>query len=172
MVIEGELFDADTCEKSSVCWNVDLQTGEGTCLEFCHGIPRNPFCPQGFVCHIPSDGLLNVCLPWCDPLAQDCAGDELCLPYGNSWGCVLDASGEEGQYGDPCEYANTCDPGLICLNPEYVPDCQASGCCSPFCDTSAPNTCPTEGQVCIPWYEEGMAPPGLEHVGVCGVPQP
>ena len=63
------------------------------------------------------------------------------------------------------------DPGLVCLNPEYVPDCQAGGCCSPFCDTKEANDCPGQGQDCIPWWEEGMAPPGYETVGVCGIPQ-
>lgn len=90
---------------------------------------------------------------------------------GASFECVLDASGEMGAYGDPCENFNTCDPGLACLNPEYVPDCKAGGCCSPFCDTSEANTCPGDGQKCIAWFEEGMAPPGYETVGVCGVPQ-
>jgi hypothetical protein len=131
----------------------------------------NPSCDPGFSCAIVNDGVLILCLPGCDPLLQDCDGDDLCLPLGESFGCVLVASGEEGQYGDPCEYANACDPGLVCLNPEYVPDCQAGGCCSPFCDTSEANECPGQGQDCIPWWEEGMAPPGYETVGVCGIPQ-
>ena len=86
--------------------------------------------------------------------------------------CVIDASGDEGQYGHPCEDFNTCDPGLYCAPQEYVPDCKAGGCCSPFCGTSAPNTCPGDGQECLPWWEDGMAPPGFENIGFCGVPQP
>ena len=170
---KGGAAGVDDCELGAMCWDVDEETKEGVCVGLCDGSIDEPTCAEPATsCVIANDGVLILCLPTCDPLAQDCPDSDLCLPVGEGFGCVSDASGEGGAYGDPCEYANSCKPGLACLNPEYVPDCQASGCCSPFCDTSAPNTCPTEGQVCIPWYEEGMAPPGLEHVGVCGVPQP
>jgi hypothetical protein len=46
----------------------------------------------------------------------------------------------------------------------------AIGCCAPFCDLSSPD-CPGVGQTCLPWFEPGMAQPGLENVGVCGIPQ-
>jgi len=43
-----------------------------------------------------------------------------------------------------------------------------SRCCTPFCDLSAPNTCPLPEQMCAPW---SAAPdPGYENVGVCLVP--
>ena len=123
------------------------------------------------ICWVTSESALWLCLFWCDPLAQDCPDDYLCVGSQGAFMCVIDASGEEGQYSDPCEWTDACDPGLVCLNPEYVPGCQAGGCCSPFCDTSKANTCPGDGQECIAWFEEGMAPPGFEDVGVCGVPQ-
>jgi hypothetical protein len=93
-----------------------------------------------------------------------------CLWGGESFICVLDASGEQGQYGDPCEYLNECDPGLICINPEYVPGCMANGCCTPWCDLTDPS-CPGATQQCLPWFEQGVAPPGYDTVGICGVPQ-
>ena len=161
----------DSCAKGTMCWDVDPDTNEGVCFPFCAGSLKEPICPRGSVCHIHGDGPLILCEPFCDPLLQDCPGDHLCLPAGGYWGCVLDASGEEGQYGDPCEDANACDPGLLCLNPEYVPDCNAGGCCSPFCDTDEANTCPGGGQVCVPFYDEGQAPKGLETIGFCGIPQ-
>ena len=36
----------------------------------------------------------------------------------------------------------------------------------------APNTCPlkAQGAECQPFYEMGMAPPGKENLGVCGLP--
>jgi hypothetical protein len=169
--VDSGVSGVDSCDAESMCFDVDPETLKGTCFGFCEGGYDDVMCPEGTHCSISGDGVLLICLPSCDPLAQDCPGDDLCLPVGRNWDCILDASGKEGQYGDPCEYANACDPGLICLNPEYVPDCEASECCSPFCDTSQPNTCPGAGQVCIPWYEEGAALPGYEHVGVCGILQ-
>ncbi|MCA9657684.1 MAG: hypothetical protein KC486_05030 [Myxococcales bacterium] len=168
----GDLFAGeDDCAFGLMCWYLDYETQIGTCAALCGGTPDEPSCPPGSACtYVSRDIGLGLCIDFCDPIAQDCPGGDLCLPLENGWGCVLDASGNEGQFGDPCEYANACDAGLICLNPEYVPDCAASGCCSPLCDINAPNTCPAAEQACIPWYEEGLAPPGLEHIGVCGVP--
>jgi hypothetical protein len=169
----GDWVDGlDTCDKGLICWDPDADTKVGTCIDLCKGRPRTPECPPGHWCAVLGDGILALCLPWCDPLAQDCGPEELCLPSGDEFDCFLDMSENDGEYGDPCEYANACDPGLLCLNPEYVPDCPGNGCCSPFCDVTAPNTCPGDGQVCIPWFEEGMSPPGYENVGFCGVPQP
>ena len=162
----------DNCAKASMCWDVDGDTNEGVCVAFCEGSPEEPTCDPGFSCRITGDGVLILCLPDCDPLVQDCPGDDTCIPDGGgSFICVLDASGDAGVYGDPCEFANSCDPGLYCLPPEYVEDCKGAGCCTPFCDTSEANTCPGDTQECVPWYEEGMAPPGNEDIGICGVPQ-
>jgi hypothetical protein len=49
------------------------------------------------------------------------------------------------------------------------------GCCSAFCDLTDPEAsinCPgaAGGQECIPWYEMGQAPMGLEDVGACAIP--
>ncbi len=172
-VATGPLTGVDNCEFGSVCWNVAQGTHEGPCVSFCGGSDYEPLCPSGYTCQSLTRGGPNagLCLPDCDPIASDCPGDDLCIPSGKSWICVLDASGEQGAFGDPCEYANACDPGLYCLNPEYVPECQAAGCCTPFCDLGEPNTCPSALQVCIPWHEEGEAPSGYEHVGICGIPQ-
>ena len=172
-VSTGSLTGVDNCELGAFCWDVDAETHEGVCLAFCAGSPYEPVCPPAHLCQSLTRGGVNagLCLPNCDPIESDCAGDDLCIPSGEDFICVLDASGEAGHYGDPCEYANACKAGLYCLNPEYVDGCQAAGCCTPFCDTSEPPMCPGATQVCIPWYEEGMAPPGYEHVGICGIPQ-
>ena len=86
--------------------------------------------------------------------------------------CDFDASGEEGQYGDACAFINVCDYGLFCAAQETVPDCvSGDGCCSPYCDLTQPNTCPGAPlQECVPWYNEGMAPPGQENIGACQIP--
>ncbi len=116
--------------------------------------------------------------PDCHPLEQDCADGEGCYPIGGIWQCVADASGDTGAYGDPCDSDDGCDPGLVCLGTETVPPglpCEdAAGCCTLLCDFSDPDassTCPSaaDGQLCLPWYEGGAAPPGYEDVGVCSL---
>jgi hypothetical protein len=168
----------DTCDKHMMCWNVDLDTKVGHCLGMCTGSPDNPGCsdPDAY-CAIGGDGVLTLCLPQCDPLAQDCPNADLCLPNPgdpNTFFCVIDGSGREGQVFDVCEYANACDPGLVCLPPEFAAECDPmqAGCCLPYCDTSLPNTCPGAGQQCLPWFEGGDPPPDdLKNVGLCGLKQ-
>ncbi len=165
----------DDCDDGTMCWNVDADTGLGTCIAFCTGSAAAPSCASGTSCVIANDGVLPICLPGCDPLVQDCDNGDLCIPDFNDTGfvCVLDASGGMAPYGTPCEYANSCNNGLICIASEAVPepDCAtASGCCSPMCDINEANTCPGAGQSCESLYEAGMEPPGYEHMGVCAVP--
>ena len=173
--VEGNgVSGIDSCQKASMCWNVSAETGTGVCIGFCTGSQEAPQCNEpGTNCVIANDGVLILCLPGCDPLQQDCPNMDLCIPQpmGDGFVCVLDASGEEGQQNDPCEFANACDAGLVCLDPTLASECdpQALGCCLPFCDISAPD-CTNAGADCLPWYEMGMEPPGLENVGVCGIP--
>jgi hypothetical protein len=167
----------DSCELHAMCWNVDPDTGTGTCIAKCIGSPDNPSCedPASY-CLLSAEAILMLCLPGCDPLAQDCPNADLCVPNPmnpDGFICVIDASGEEGQVFDVCEYANACDAGLQCANPALAAECdpRSAGCCLPFCDLSVmPPTCPGIGQQCLPWHEEGQAPPGLENVGTCGLP--
>ncbi|MCY1005493.1 ribulose phosphate epimerase [Nannocystis pusilla] len=174
--IGGPVSGEDTCDKGLMCWDVDVDTGEGVCVFQCTGNPESPSCPDPtFTCNFAADGVLTLCFPPCDPLAQDCPGGDLCIPNPmvlGSFLCVLDASGDEGQAFDGCEFANVCDPGLSCLDPGLAVECDpmSTGCCVPFCDISAPNTCPGQGQECISWYEDIPAPPGLENVGICSLP--
>jgi hypothetical protein len=73
-----------------------------------------------------------------------------------------------GAYGDPCEYVNVCDPGLVCLASDHVPVCTEDmpGCCTPLCDLLAPE-CPMD-TLCSPWFsEDAEIPAGLENVGAC-----
>jgi len=81
-----------------------------------------------------------------------------------------------GAYGDPCEYINACDPGLICIGAAAFADCASgNGCCTEICDTTSDEgdaqcTGAPQGQTCQSWYEEGAAPPGYEDVGACALP--
>lgn len=168
----------DDCDLGSMCWDVDAQTRIGTCVAMCTGDQQSPTCEDPDTsCTIVNDGVLTLCLHDCDPLIQDCAPGQACYPVNGSFTCAPDASGPElGTYGDPCGAINACDVGLFCARAEAVPDCSGSaGCCSDYCDLDADN--PLEdcsgaagGQECLPWFDEGEAPPGGEAFGACAVP--
>lgn len=164
----GPVSGFDSCEKGSMCWNVD-QENVGTCLALCTGSIVAPVCAEGFACTVIQEGVLHICSPTCDPLIQDCSSGELCLPHDNSASCVLDASGEEGQIFDPCELVNGCDPGLLCLESASADECDpmAPGCCVPMCSIFEMAPCPGVGQECVSLYDEGQAPMGLEYLGQC-----
>jgi hypothetical protein len=152
----------DSCGDGLICW-------EETCVPFCD--TEDFSCPSGHQCAWCQECALGICIPQCDPLLQECQEGYICVPNNGEFTCQIDASGDMGAYGDPCEFLNACDPGLTCVDAGYVPECQAASCCSPFCDLDSP-TCPDDSMECIPWYEEGQAPPGYEVVGLCGLPQP
>lgn len=174
----GDPFDGtDDCELGAVCVDPDDQ-GVGECVEICtfDADLKNPHCDTpgqacvGLTCQ---DCTWNMCVTPCDPFdASTCDADEVCLHDWEVWVCVVDLSGDLGAPGDPCEYANTCDFGNICVDKSYVPGCEGPNCCAPACDTAAPDPCPgaAEGVVCQPWWPAGEAPEGQETLGVCMLP--
>ncbi len=168
-VTESPLSGVDSCDVGALCYGVDSQTMTGYCIALCSGSLREPSCPEGSSCTILGRGIVTFCLLDCSPLEQDCPDGYLCTASygGDHFGCSLDISGEAGSYGDPCDYRGQCDPGLVCGSGDEVPGCMSNGCCTPLCDISQPNTCPGEKQSCIPWFDEGDAPPGQDNVGVC-----
>jgi hypothetical protein len=172
--VEGSgVSGIDDCEKHAMCWGVDPETLMGTCLAMCIGTESNPICadPNSY-CALSGEGVLILCFPTCDPLAQDCPEGEACISVTETFVCVPDVSGDAGEAGDPCEAVNACDPGLACVGAKVVPGCVTSGCCSPFCPVDVePAACPFEDQVCWPWWEPGQEPPGYENIGVCALPE-
>ncbi len=170
--IEGSPYSGiDTCELGAMCWDVDLETLEGRCVAMCIGDRESPTCEDPNSSCIITSGPPALCLPNCDPVAQDCAEGEACYPFSDVFHCIPDASGEMGAPGDPCEYINACDPGTFCAQADIVPDCMgALGCCSPFCAVDDPMPPCLPGQICAPYYEEGSAPGGYELVGACVLP--
>ncbi len=171
MTVGGGTSGIDDCEKGAMCWDVNVE-GMGTCVALCTGTPDAPVCAANEYCGI--SGPLILCLPTCDPLLQDCEGEDLCLPNGERFICVLDASGDMGAVNDPCEFANACDKGLVCLNTASASSaCMqgSQGCCQPFCDFSLMEACPNPDQKCVQWFDPEMPiPPGYEDVGVCAIP--
>ena len=125
-----------------MCWNLD-DDGVGTCVELCTGNSQNPMCgPPGATCVIVNNASLTRCLLSCEPILQDCQGCEVCIgdPNGDGFICVLVASGA-GRRRAPCEFANVCNPGLMCVNPMLYPnpDCSDSiGCCAVQRDRPGP----------------------------------
>lgn len=176
-VVDNFWSGIDNCERGAMCWDTDSETKNvGTCVELC-GCPDTYACPTKSSCWVFSY-ILSLCFESCNPLTQDClVPGELCslsFGYGNGFKCVPDASGDQGQPHDPCEYLNECDPGSFCLDVDSAAECDplAMGCCQPFCDTSLPNTCPGQGQECLPVYNDGdfLFSPEFPNVGLCTLP--
>jgi hypothetical protein len=167
----------DDCDATSVCWHVDPNTNEGVCKAFCMGSPDAPTCSdESWHCELLIDGLVPLCRVVCDPVFQDCPDGQGCYPFADMFDCYPDRSGSAGQYGDPCDRVDACDPGLFCASASLVPGCQAPlGCCSEFCNLDAPDpnaecSGAAQGQECVPWWEGATSPPGYEHVGACVLP--
>ncbi len=174
ILMGDSLSGYDDCDAGLICWNVDPDTGLGQCIGMCQGPLDKPTCADpNTTCTLCQTCEIGLCFPGCDPLAQDCGDGDLCVPNPNQPGflCVVDASGDAGKAFDPCEFINTCDPGLVCADPSLAGACDpmAPGCCLPFCDLSMP-TCPGDGLTCAAWFEPGMAPAGLEDLGLCRLP--
>ncbi len=163
----------DNCAQGAICWNVDPVTLTGTCVSYCQGTPDMPTCANGSPCTIANDGVLNLCLPPCDPLLQDCGGGQLCVPVNDTFVCAPDAGLGAYPAGTACDYINVCNLGLTCAEAALVPGCVGGfGCCTPYCDVADPTASATcdatiDGTDCVPFYDEGSAPPGYEDVGSC-----
>lgn len=169
----------DSCAQHTMCWNVNLETGMGECVPMCIGTPDAPSCADPLrACIMANEGVLILCLPQCDPLAQDCLlDDDQCFPTPKNleeFVCILDDQFHEQSFA-PCEFPNACARELFCADPALAVECDpmALGCCLPFCDLDDPNTCPGQGQQCVPWYDDPSdAAPFNTDVGLCALPTP
>lgn len=164
---EGRASGIDTCELGAMCWDVNPETNEGTCVAYCSGSHADPYCEApNDIC--PSTRI-PVCLPNCCPMEQDCPDGQACYPEDNEFFCSANAA-PNAVYGDACEFLNVCPAGTFCADPSIGLDCQdgAQGCCLPFCTLGTDDCVPfNPGYECLPWYEPGTAPPGYELTGFC-----
>jgi hypothetical protein len=171
-VADSGVSGIDDCVLGAMCWNVDAETMIGECVGFCTGSEANPTCTDPCTsCSINGDGVLLLCLPGCDPLAQDCSETQACYPINDGFACAPDAGEEEGEIGSPCEYLNVCDPGSWCADSQDVPGCAgAYGCCTPFCNVDATDECDAllPGTTCTPWFEDGQEPEACLGEGTIG----
>jgi hypothetical protein len=152
----------DSCVEGALCF-------KGVCTRVCGGF--SDICDDGYACAYFAYPQGGICRATCSPLAPLCAADEVCVPNSSGEGsrsffCVNDASGDLGAAGDLCAYLNACDPGLMCVQPGFVPGCAVdnTGCCTSFCDLMAPEGC-LPGQSCVPYFDEPE--PEFPTLGLC-----
>jgi hypothetical protein len=163
----GAVESTDDCNEDTWCWNVNMD-GIGTCTPFCTGTPDNPLCDPGQGCSIANEGSINLCLQSCDPLLQDCVGENICFyDFSGNFVCAFGVG--DIPVGEPCGFINDCAAGNVCLDAAALPACNGASCCGAFCDLGDP-MCAVGGTECTAFFEEGTAPPGYESVGVCIVP--
>ncbi len=175
LVEGGGTSGVDDCAKGAMCWDVDKQ-GAGTCVALCGGTQVDPVCDSMHLC-LQYGEYFGLCeLMKCDPLVLDCAGGDLCIPYGDGFVCRPDLSGEMGAVNDPCDHADACDAGLVCITTaEASSACMQgpAGCCQPVCEfvMGQDGDCPNADQKCVQWFDPNMPiPDGLADVGVCRIP--
>jgi hypothetical protein len=163
--------DSDDCAAHRICWATDPD-GHGICIDFCDAALTCE--SDAMICSVASDGLLPLCLPRCDPLAQDCFLGWGCYPDpGQRWVCDVNRSGATGVHGDPCECLNCCDPGLVCVSGSNV-DAEgcggedgAVGCCAQICELEQELMCPSEAEQCEAFYDPDAVMEGFENLGIC-----
>lgn len=169
-VYDGAAAGTDDCNEETVCWNALDVDGvlQGTCFEFCGGTAENPMCDAGTTCRIVNEGTITVCLPDCDPLLQECDEGLGCYFSGgsNTFQCII-VAGDGIPTGDPCGFNNDCAPGNFCAAADVLNNCNGSACCAVFCDLlEDPDPCADPYQ-CVPFFDEGTAPPQYQDLGVC-----
>lgn len=168
----GTAAATDDCDAHSGCSNVHEVDGElvGTCNAFCMGTADDPVCPPDTSCTICSAGCPNYCVFACDPVAQDCDPGLGCYWASYGFECLFPT--ESIPLGQPCGFINDCAVGLVCLTAEVVPGCDGSACCGQWCNHNLGDAqCESmPGTVCERFFEQGIAPPGDDHIGVCIIP--
>lgn len=153
----------DTCDQGAMCWNVDENTLEGTCSAFCVGSEANPSCADpNTICTF---GAVDLCLPLCNPILQDCPVGQGCYPFDSQFICAP-AAERAGSDGDGCQYLNDCQPALACVDSGALANCDGPACCTEICALSL-DDCPDPTESCLPAFEDVF--PQYD-VGFCMVP--
>jgi hypothetical protein len=166
---DGIAAATDSCAADSHCWDVMEIDGQpqGVCTSFCEGSVDNPTCGPETACLIANDGSINLCIATCNPISQDCGSGLGCFWGGDDFQCIFTAG--EIMAGEPCGFLNDCAPGNMCAVADVLPACNGTACCTPFCDLTDP-ICGDPATECAAFFEEGMAPPDYESIGVCIIP--
>jgi hypothetical protein len=187
--VEDGVNGQDTCVGPGWCWAPDPDTGIGQCIELCNGPPNGLGCPITMgKCFVTSSGILDLCLPACDPLVDPCWDGALCVPdYRGGYEpvgfvCTHRGTTNPGGPGDPCGCANCCQNGALCEDPNKVGlgncpevDPASQACCTALCDIDQPDpdlACAEAGlvgTVCVAFYPPGTPEP-LGKLGKCVLP--
>jgi hypothetical protein len=160
----------DDCTLGALCWNLDVDL-QGTCVELCGCGPTAPTCQGGGNCFEANSGILAICADDCDPLTNDCPDGQVCVASvvaGTvAFGCVPDAAPKAVDVGSPCEFANVCGPGKLCIPAEQLDNCTSAACCAPVCAMADPGSCDLQQSECAPLTTSDLAPECLPQVGIC-----
>lgn len=143
------LFD-DNCDSGLMCWFWGEEGEPGVCLPACSGNADEPTCGGSSHCLFVVPDVYGLCSPQCDPLTQDCPGnDSMCETAGGGFHCYSEGTVEEGDICDGYD----CVAGNKCAPSDAV-NCAGDMCCTPFCDTTDPNSCDgvATGSTCFTLY--------------------
>jgi hypothetical protein len=154
-VDDGPASGVDSCDATSMCWSVDIDTLEGECVGFCENSENNPICTAaGTECLIANDGVLSLCLPVCDPLAATpCDLGHACHPADGLWFCLPDGAPVEIDGLTP----TLCGPGSTAVPGGSQSYCGQKDelCCAQICDVTAADC--AQPLQCVPVHEGGNA---------------
>lgn len=160
----------DSCAGDSMCFNVDPETLEGTCVAFCTGDEPNPICPPDSACVNTNEGALPLCHRLCDPLLQDCPSGQACYGVGvpensDPLVCMREGVGVLTQNG---ARPAMCPLGSTGVPTSFIAACEdGEPCCAQWCSLSEPDDHPCdEGLECVPWHDDNSLPESLPQ-GVC-----
>lgn len=163
---DSRVSGRDDCGAGAMCWGVDPDTLEGTCVAMCTGSEAEPTCEDGLGCVIGFEGTVIVCLPPCDPLTPSCGAGEACMFTGSAppfatFACMPIPPFVPGGYGETCTESELerCDTGLACVGADHVPGCEGDRCCTRLGAVAQMPMCPHVAQTCLP-FDEAM-PDGL-----------
>jgi hypothetical protein len=151
---------ADRC-KLGTCVQLAQISEEYMCYAYCN-VPGD--CADTHTCAGVQGAPFKLCVPkpeevTCNLLNQDCAKEgQACFllqdqASGENKTLCVDSMGVEP--GQPCQYANACTAGYLCIN----------NACTKICDTSAEASGCAEGENCQSFY-------AAQNVGVCVGPAP
>ena len=167
-MVEGSAVSGvDSCDVGAMCVNVDDETLEGTCAQFCVGSPESPSCTDPTTaCVEGNDGWIALCMISCDPLLQDCGGGHACV---GSWGDPQFFCATQGlPYEDDVQVqVAACGVGQVAVPADLHAECDGSEpCCVDFCDLTFGNAECDDGLECVAWAKEGSVL-GEFNVGAC-----
>ncbi len=153
----------DGCPAGHACLADEMDNG--LCVPLCLD---DADCDMG-LCIEPSTTTAQHCGDACSPFEGGCIPPMQCRRASDRFVCEFGRNGDTGMATDPCSLMGDegCAEGFVCVPGELVPDCTSGNCCTPVCDASAGDNCPSPS-ICAPIFSSPA--PGSESIGACFVP--